>query len=171
MSHLAQHDTLTDLPNRILLQDRLHQAIALASRNSTLVGVLFLDLDNFKEINDSLGHAFGDKVLQSVVNRLLTCVRASDTVSRLGGDEFVILLSEIKQPGDAGVKAGKILAAISAPFVIDSHKVHITASIGVATYPNDSKDPEDLIKKADKAMYKAKEQGCNNYRFQTVALN
>src|ERR1700730_1771167 len=171
MSYLAQHDTLTDLPNRILLQDRLHQAIALASRNSTLVGVLFLDLDDFKEINDSVGHAFGDKVLQSVVNRLLTCVRASDTVSRLGGDEFVILLSEIKQPGDAGVKAGKILAAISAPFVIDSHKVHITASIGVATYPNDSKDPEDLIKKADKAMYKAKEQGRNNYRFQTVALN
>ena len=171
MSHLAQHDTLTDLPNRILLQDRLHQAIALASRNNTLVGVLFLDLDNFKEINDSVGHAFGDKVLQSVVNSLLTCVRASDTVSRLGGDEFVILLSEIKQPGDAGVKAGKILTAISAPFVIDSHKVHITASIGVATYPNDSKDPEDLIKKADKAMYKAKEQGRNNYRFQTVALN
>ena len=171
MSHLAQHDTLTDLPNRILLQDRLHQAIALASRNSSLVGVLFLDLDNFKEINDSLGHAFGDKVLQSVVNSLLTCVRASDTISRLGGDEFVILLSEIKQPGDAGVKAGKILTAINAPFVIDSHKVHITASIGVATYPNDSKDPEDLIKKADQAMYKAKEQGRNNYRFQTVALN
>jgi diguanylate cyclase (GGDEF)-like protein/PAS domain S-box-containing protein len=171
MSHLAQHDTLTDLPNRILLQDRLHQAIALASRNNTLVGVLFLDLDNFKEINDSLGHAFGDKVLQSVVNRLLTCVRASDAVSRLGGDEFVILLSEIKQIGDAGVKAGKILTALNAPFVIDSHKVHITASIGVATYPNDSKDPEDLIKKADKAMSKAKEQGRNNYRFQTVALN
>ncbi len=171
MSHLAQHDTLTDLPNRILLQDRLHQAIALASRNNTLVGVLFLDLDKFKEINDSRGHAFGDKMLQSVVNRLLTCVRASDTVSRLGGDEFVILLSEIKQPGDAGVKAGKILTAINAPFVIDSHKVHVTASIGVATYPNDSKDPEDLIKKADKAMYKAKEQGRNNYRFQTVALN
>jgi len=171
MSHLAQHDTLTDLPNRILLQDRLHQAIALASRNNALAGVLFLDLDNFKEINDSLGHAFGDKVLQSVVNRLLTCVRASDTVSRLGGDEFVILLSEIKQIGDAGVKAGKILTAINAPFVIDSHKVHITASIGVATYPNDSNDPEDLIKKADKAMYKAKEQGRNNYRFQTVALN
>ena len=171
MSHLAQHDTLTDLPNRILLQDRLHQAIALASRNNTLVGVLFLDLDKFKEINDSLGHAFGDKVLQSVVNRLLSCVRASDTVSRLGGDEFVILLSEIRQTGDAGVKAGKILNAINTPFVIDSHKIHITASIGVTTYPNDSKDPEDLIMKADKAMYKAKEQGRNSYRFQTVALN
>jgi GGDEF domain-containing protein len=92
MSHLAQHDTLSDLPNRILLQDRLHQAIALASRNNTLVRVLFLDLDKFKEINDSLGHKLGGKVLQSVVNRLLTCVRASDTVSRLGGDEFVILL-------------------------------------------------------------------------------
>ena len=171
MSHLAQHDTLTDLPNRILLQDRLHQAIALASRNGTQVGVLFLDLDKFKEINDSFGHAFGDKVLQSVVNRLLSCVRASDTISRLGGDEFVILLSEIKQTGDAGVKAGKILTAINTPFLIDSHKVHITASIGVAVYPNDCKDPEDLIKKADDAMYQAKEQGRNGYRFQTVTVN
>ena len=171
MSHLAQHDTLTDLPNRILLQDRLHQAIALANRNGTLVGVLFLDLDKFKEINDSFGHAFGDKVLPSVVNRLLSCVRASDTISRLGGDEFVILLSEIKQTGDAGVKAGKILTAINKPFLIDSHEVHISASIGVAVYPNDSKDPENLIKKADDAMYQAKEQGRNGYRFQTVTVN
>jgi diguanylate cyclase (GGDEF)-like protein len=171
MSHLAQHDTLTDLPNRILLRDRLHQAIALANRNGTLVGVLFLDLDKFKEINDSFGHAFGDRVLQSVVNRLLSCIRASDTISRLGGDEFVILLSEIKQTGDAGVKAGKILAAINKPLLIDSHKVHITASVGVAIYPNDSKDPEDLIKKADDAMYQAKEQGRNGYRFQTVTVN
>ena len=171
MSHMAQHDTLTNLPNRTLLQDRLHQAIALASRNGTLVAVLFLDLDKFKEINDSLGHEFGDKVLQSVVKRLLTCVRASDTVSRLGGDEFVILLSEIKQTGDAGVKAGQILTAMNAPFEIDSHKLHITASIGVAVYPNDSTDPENLIKKADLAMYQAKEQGRNSYRFQTVTVN
>jgi diguanylate cyclase (GGDEF)-like protein/PAS domain S-box-containing protein len=171
MSHMAQHDTLTNLPNRTLLQDRLHQAIALASRNGTLVAVLFLDLDKFKEINDSLGHDFGDKVLQSVVKRLLTCVRASDTVSRLGGDEFVILLSEIKQTGDAGVKAGQILTAMNAPFEIDSHKLHITASIGVAVYPNDSTDPENLIKKADLAMYQAKEQGRNSYRFQTVTVN
>jgi diguanylate cyclase (GGDEF)-like protein/PAS domain S-box-containing protein len=171
MSHMAQHDTLTNLPNRTLLQDRLHQAIALASRNGTLVAVLFLDLDKFKEINDSLGHEFGDKVLQSVVKRLLTCVRASDTVSRLGGDEFVILLSEIKQTGDAGVKAGQILTAMNAPFEIDSHKLHITASIGVAVYPNDSTDPENLIKKADLAMYQAKEQGRHSYRFQTVTVN
>jgi diguanylate cyclase (GGDEF)-like protein len=141
MSHLAQHDTLSDLPNRILLQDRLHQAIPLASRNNTLVRVLFLDLDKFKEINDSLGHEFGGKVLQSVVNRLLTCVRASDTVSRLGGDEFVILLLERKQPGDAGVKAGKMLTSINAAFVIDSHKIHITASIGVATYQMTARTP------------------------------
>jgi diguanylate cyclase (GGDEF)-like protein/PAS domain S-box-containing protein len=171
MSHMAQHDSLTNLPNRTLLQDRLHQAIALASRNGTLVAVLFLDLDKFKEINDSLGHEFGDKVLQSVVKRLLTCVRASDTVSRLGGDEFVILLSEIKQTGDAGVKAGQILTAMNAPFEIDSHKLHITASIGVAVYPNDSTDPENLIKKADLAMYQAKEQGRHSYRFQTVTVN
>jgi len=171
MSHLAQHDALTNLPNRTLLQDRLHQAVVLASRNGTLVGVLFLDLDKFKEINDSLGHTFGDKVLQSVVNRLSSCVRASDTVSRLGGDEFVILLTEIKQIGDAGVKAGQILTAINAPLVIDSHKLQISASIGIATYPSDSTDPENLIKKADKAMYEAKEKGRNSYRFQTVASN
>jgi diguanylate cyclase (GGDEF)-like protein len=171
MSHMAQHDTLTNLPNRILLHDRLRQAIAMASRNGTLVGVLFLDLDKFKEINDSLGHAFGDKVLQSVVNRLLTCVRASDTVSRLGGDEFVILLYEIRQTGDAGVKAGQILTAINAPFEIDSHKLQITASIGVAVYPNDSTDPDDLIKNAQKMMYKAKKQAGNSYQFQTVTVN
>jgi diguanylate cyclase (GGDEF)-like protein/PAS domain S-box-containing protein len=171
MSHMAQHDALTNLPNRTLFQDRVHQAIVTAGRNGTRIGVLFLDLDKFKQINDSLGHAFGDKVLQSVVKRLLGCVRASDTVCRLGGDEFVILLSEIKEAGHAGLKAGQILTAINAPFEIDSHKLHITASIGVATYPNDSKDPENLIKKADLAMYQAKEQGRNSYRFQTVAVN
>ena len=171
MSHMAQHDALTNLPNRTLFQDRLHQAIVTAGRNGARIGVLFLDLDKFKQINDSLGHAFGDKVLQSVVKRLLGCVRASDTVCRLGGDEFVILLSEIKEAGHAGLKAGQILTAINAPFEIDSHKLHITASIGVATYPNDSKDPENLIKKADLAMYQAKEEGRNSYHFQTVAVN
>ena len=171
MSHLAQHDTLTDLPNRILLQDRLHQAIALASRNGTLVGCYFWIWMNSRRLMIRWDMQFGDKVLQSVVNRLLTCVRASDTVSRLGGDEFVILLSEIKQTGDAGVKAGQILTAINEPFEIDSHKLHISASIGVATYPSDSADSENLIKKADLAMYKAKKQGRNSYCFQTVTIN
>jgi diguanylate cyclase (GGDEF)-like protein len=126
---MAQHDALTNLPNRTLFQDQVHQAIVTAGRNGTRIGVLFLDLDKFKQINDSLGHAFGDKVLQSVVKRLLGCVRASDTVCRLGGDEFVILLSEIKEAGHAGLKAGQILTAINAPFEIDSHKLHITASM------------------------------------------
>ena len=106
--------------------------------------MLFVDLDEFKEINDSLGHEVGDKVLQSVVKRLLTCVRASDTVSRLGGDEFVILLSEVKHTGDAGVKAGQIRTAINVPFEFDSHKLHISASIGVAIYPSDGADSENL---------------------------
>jgi diguanylate cyclase (GGDEF)-like protein/PAS domain S-box-containing protein len=171
MSHMAHHDTLTNLPNRTLFQDRVHQAIVMASRNGTRIGVLFLDLDMFKRVNDSLGHSFGDKVLQLVVKRLVGCVRASDTVSRLGGDEFVILLSEIKQTGDAGVKAGQILAAINEPFEIDSHKVRITASIGVATYPGESEDAEALIKNADVAMYKAKEQGRNSYRSQIDTVN
>ena len=133
--------------------------------------MLFLDLDKFKQVNDSLGHAFGGKLLQSVVGRLLACVRASDTVCRLGGDEFVILLSEIKEAGNAGLKAGQILTAINAPFEIDSHKIYITASIGVATYPGDSADAESLIKNADLAMYQAKEQGRNSYRFETVTAN
>jgi diguanylate cyclase (GGDEF)-like protein/PAS domain S-box-containing protein len=171
MSHMAHHDALTDLPNRTLFQDRVHQAMIMASRNGTRIGVLFLDLDMFKQVNDSLGHVFGDKVLQLVVKRLLGCVRASDTVSRLGGDEFVILLSEITQTGDAGVKAGQILTAIKAPFEIDSHQLHITASIGVATYPGDSADAEALIKNADMAMYQAKEHGRNSYRIQTVTVN
>jgi diguanylate cyclase (GGDEF)-like protein len=171
MSHMAQHDALTNLPNRTLLQDRLHQAIALASRNGTLVAALFLDLDYFKKINDSLGHEFGDEALRSVVKRLLTCVRAYDTVSRLGGNEFVILLSEVKHTGDAGVKAGHLLTAINVPFEVDSHKLHITASIGVAVYPSDGADPENLVKKADLVMYQAKQQGRNGYRFQTVTVN
>jgi len=104
MSHLAQHDILTDLPNRLLLKDRISQAIVAARRNNTKVAVLFLDLDGFKHINDSLGHAVGDKILRSVGKRLVSCVRSSDTVSRQGGDEFVVLLSEIKQPSDAGIR-------------------------------------------------------------------
>ena len=119
----------------------------------------------FKQVNDSMGRAFGDKVLQSVVKRLVGCVRASDTVSRLGGDEFLIILSEIKQIGDAGLKAGQILTAINEPFEIDSHKLHITASIGVAAYPGECADAETLVKQADLAMYEAKKQRRNSYVF------
>jgi diguanylate cyclase (GGDEF)-like protein/PAS domain S-box-containing protein len=171
MSHLAQHDTLTKLPNRTLLQDRLSQAITTAGRNGTRIAVLFLDLDGFKHINDSLGHAIGDKLLQSVAKRLLASVRTSDTVSRIGGDEFVVLLSEVAHAGDAGVKAGKILAALNVPLEIDQHNLRITASIGVTTYPEDGQETAMLIKNADLAMYQAKENGRNNYQFFEKDMN
>jgi diguanylate cyclase (GGDEF)-like protein/PAS domain S-box-containing protein len=164
MMHLAQHDNLTDLPNRVLLKDRLAQAIVTAHRNSTHVAVMFLDLDHFKHINDSLGHTIGDKLLQSVAGRLLSSVRSSDTVSRQGGDEFVLLLSEIKRAADAGFAAGKILISLAAPHQLDHHDFRITASIGVSTYPEDGDDAEALLKKADTAMYRAKQNGRNNYR-------
>ena len=165
MKHLAQHDILTDLPNRALLKDRLTQAIATAHRNSTQAAVLFLDLDQFKQINDSLGHAIGDKLLQSVAARLVSCVRGSDTVNRQGGDEFVVLLSEIKHAADAGITARKILAALTASHGVDQHNLHVTASIGVSTYPEDGENAEILIENADTAMYQAKEKGRNNYQF------
>jgi diguanylate cyclase (GGDEF)-like protein/PAS domain S-box-containing protein len=171
MSHLAQHDTLTNLPNRTLLQDRLTQAIATASRNDSRIAVLFLDLDGFKNINDSLGHAAGDRLLQMVAKRLLAAVRTSDTVCRLGGDEFVILLSEVAHAGDAGVKAGKILSALTAPFYMDQNTLRITASIGVTTYPEDGQSAELLIKNADLAMYQAKEKGGGNHQFFEKGMN
>ena len=171
MVHLAQHDSLTDLPNRILLKDRLTQAIIAARRNASEVAVVFLDLDQFKHINDSLGHAVGDKLLQSVAARLEGCVRSSDTVSRQGGDEFVILLSEIKHAADAGVMARKILRALTAAHTFDRHTLHVTASMGLSTYPGDGEDAEVLIKNADTAMYQAKQNGRNNYQFFKTNMN
>jgi diguanylate cyclase (GGDEF)-like protein/PAS domain S-box-containing protein len=171
MAHLAQHDILTDLPNRLLLKDRLTQAIAQARRNNTKVAVLFLDLDQFKHINDSLGHAIGDNLLQSVAARLISCVRSSDTVSRQGGDEFVVLLSEIKHAADAGITARKILTALTASHIIDQQKLHITASIGLSTYPDDGEDADILIKHADTAMYQAKKRDRNNYQFFKEDMN
>jgi diguanylate cyclase (GGDEF)-like protein/PAS domain S-box-containing protein len=171
MSHLAQHDGLTDLPNRILLNDRLSQAIALGRRHQQRLAVLFLDLDRFKHINDSLGHDFGDRVLRIVAQRLLHCVRSSDTVSRQGGDEFVIVLSEIAHALDAEVCANKILTALSAPFHIDQHELYITASIGIATYPEDGREADGLLKHADLAMYHAKSQGSNNHQFFEAGMN
>ncbi len=171
MSYLAQHDFLTDLPNRMLFSDRLTQAIAFAQRNSEQLAVLFLDLDHFKEINDSMGHAIGDELLQSVTNRLVTCVRHSDTVSRQGGDEFVVLLPQIAHAQDAALSAQKMLAALSAPHHIAGNELHIKTSIGISTYPNDGQDAESLIKCADTAMYHAKENGRNNYRFFRADMN
>ena len=171
MAHQAQHDWLTNLPNRTLLMDRIGQAIETSRRNGTRLAVQFLDLDGFKHINDSLGHAIGDKVLQSVAKRLLGCVRTSDTVARMGGDEFVVVLSEVAHARDAGVKAKKILDALSAPHGLDQYSVSITASIGVTTYPNDGQDAEILVKNADLAMYRAKEKGPNNYQFFERGMN
>ncbi|HEX5337258.1 MAG TPA: EAL domain-containing protein [Gallionella sp.] len=171
MAHLAHHDFLTDLPNRVLLNDRITQAIALAKRRGTHLAVLFLDLDNFKHINDSLGHETGDKLLRSVALRLSACVRGSDTVSRLGGDEFVVLVTEDKYAEDAALTADKILAALAAPHSIDKHELHVTTSIGISAYPTDGEDTETLIKNADTAMYHAKEKGRDNYQFFKREMN
>ena len=165
MSHLAQHDALTDLPNRLLLNDRLTQAISLARRNQHQLAVLFLDLDGFKHINDSLGHSIGDKLLQSVAARLSACVRKSDTVSRQGGDEFVILLPEVAHAADAAISAAKIIAELKKTHSIGEHRLRVTASIGISTYPDNGEDAETLIKNADTAMYHAKQCGRDNYQF------
>jgi diguanylate cyclase (GGDEF)-like protein/PAS domain S-box-containing protein len=171
MLHLAQHDALTDLPNRTLFSDRLTEAIAAAHRYRRKLAVLFLDLDRFKHINDSLGHVIADRVLQSVASRLQACVRASDTVGRQGGDEFVILLSEVAHAQDAAISAEKILLAVRALHHIDQHDLHLTASIGVATYPDDGTEAEILMKNADFAMYHAKDTGRNNYQFFRPNMN
>jgi diguanylate cyclase (GGDEF)-like protein/PAS domain S-box-containing protein len=165
MAHQAQHDFLTNLPNRVLLNDRITQAIALAKRRGGHLAVLFMDLDNFKHINDSLGHETGDKLLQSLAPRLSACVRSSDTVSRLGGDEFVLLVSQDKNAEDAALTANKLLAVVAQSHVIDKHELHVTTSIGISVYPADGQDAETLIKNADTAMYHAKEIGRNNYQF------
>ena len=171
MAHLAQHDFLTDLPNRVLFSDRVANAISLARRHGKQRAVLFLDLDRFKHINDSLGHAIGDKLLQSVAQRLVACVRGSDTVSRQGGDEFVVLLSEIGRAEDAALSAEKMLLALAAPHSIAEKELHVTASIGISIFPDDGQDAETLIRCADTAMYHAKDKGRNNYQFFTDDMN
>ena len=171
MTHSAQHDLVTNLPNRLLLNDRITQAIALGRRRHRPIAVIFLDLDRFKYINDSLGHATGDKLLQSISRRLLASVRGSDTVSRQGGDEFVILLSEITHPEDAATSARKILLSLSAPCSIQGNDLHISGSIGISVYPEDGNDAETLIKNADTAMYHAKESGRNNFQFFKADMN
>jgi diguanylate cyclase (GGDEF)-like protein/PAS domain S-box-containing protein len=171
MTHSAQHDFLTGLPNRMLLNDRVSQAIVLAPRHQKKVAVLFLDLDGFKHINDSLGHPTGDKLLQSIARRLVDCVRGSDTVSRQGGDEFVVLLSEVEQPEDTAITARRLLQAVAEAHSIEQHDLHVTTSIGVSVYPDDGLDAETLIKNADTAMYQAKENGRQSYQFFKTAMN
>jgi diguanylate cyclase (GGDEF)-like protein/PAS domain S-box-containing protein len=171
MTHSAQHDFLTGLPNRMLLNDRVTHAISLSQRHQKKVALLFLDLDGFKHINDSLGHPVGDKLLQSIGNRLVECVRSSDTVSRQGGDEFVVLLSEVEQAEDAAITARRMLESVAQSHAINPHELHITTSIGVSIYPDDGLDAETLVKNADTAMYQAKENGRQSYQFFKSGMN
>jgi len=169
--HQAFHDALTGLPNRMLFKDRLTLEIAHAKRNKQMLAVLFLDLDRFKLVNDTLGHGLGDQLLKIIAKRLVGYVREDDTVARLGGDEFTILLPEIIQVENAAKVARKILQAVREPVHIDIHELYITTSIGIALYPNDGEDAESLLKNADTAMYRAKENGKNNYQLYTPAMN
>lgn len=163
---LAYFDFLTGLPNRRLLLDRLHQAVSQARRHGYSMAIMFLDLDHFKRINDTLGHDTGDELLKQVATRLAGCIRSGDTASRSGGDEFILVMPEIAQPHDAAVVAEKIIRALNEPIVIGEHHLHIGVSIGIAIYPVDgSDDMLELMKKADTAMYAAKGGGRNNYRF------
>ena len=162
--HLAHHDALTGLPNRLLFEDRLQQTLAQASRQNQRVALLFVDLDDFKTINDTQGHAAGDKLIRIAAERLTGCVRSADTVARLGGDEFTALLANIATLADAELVAQKIIEVLARAFVIDGHELFVTASIGIALYPADGIDTETLIDHADTAMYRAKQAGKNKYR-------
>jgi len=169
--HQAYHDTLTLLPNRLLFGDRLAQALARAERRKEKLAVLFLDLDRFKTINDTLGHAVGDRLLQEVARRLTLCLREGDTVARLGGDEFMVLLSDIQQLEDAAKIAEKILSTLRPAIPLEGHELHVTTSIGISIFPLDGEDAETLIKLADIALYRAKEHGRDTYQLYSPAMN
>jgi diguanylate cyclase (GGDEF)-like protein len=169
--HLAEHDFLTDLPNRVLLLDRLSLALAAARRRGSMLAILFLDLDRFKNINDTLGHHIGDLLLKEVAARLVKCVRSVDTVSRQGGDEFVIILADIGGIDQAAHVAATILQAVGQEFVLAPHRLHVSTSIGVSIFPGDGADIDTLMKHADLAMYHAKESGRNSYRFFSPEMN
>ncbi|PLX60096.1 putative bifunctional diguanylate cyclase/phosphodiesterase [Sedimenticola selenatireducens] len=170
LDHLGHHDALTDLPNRLLLNERLDQAIKHAERHNTLLAVIFLDLDNFKHINDSLGHPVGDQLLQEVARKLLLATRQDDTVARIGGDEFVLLLEDIGKPENAGIAAQKLAAVFAEPFQLEQQAIRITASLGICICPQDGNDSATLLRNADSAMYRAKEEGRNTYQFYTEEL-
>lgn len=169
--HLAHYDSLTELPNRVLFYDRLTQVVAQAERNEWNAGVLFIDLDRFKTVNDTLGHGVGDELLRQVSARLNATVRTGDTVGRLGGDEFAVILGELHQPQDASIVAQKIIRSFDQAFTLNGRDMFVTASIGIAAYPPDGRDPDTLIKNADLAMYRAKQLGRNNMQFYTPEMN
>ena len=171
LANLAHYDSLTGLPNRVLFNDRLRQAIAQAHRNQWVLGVLFLDLDRFKTVNDTLGHFKGDQLLKQVASRLTACLRPTDTVGRLSGDEFAVVLSKIAVAQNAGYVAQKILNALAAPFDLEGHEVFVTTSIGITVYPSDSQDVDTLLRDADAAMYSAKSAGRNTYHYYTAEMN
>jgi len=171
IKHQAQHDLLTGLPNRMLFMDHLKQSLARAARSRQPVAILYLDLDNFKTVNDSLGHSAGDHLLREVALRIKSCLRESDIVSRIGGDEFTILLPTLTHEEDAGTIADKITEAFQSPFIINGRSLGTTFSIGISLYPTDGSDEQVLLQHADVAMYRAKESGRNHYRFYHPSMN
>ena len=171
LAHLATHDTLTGLANRMLLADRLDQAVTRSARNGTIAAVLLIDLDRFKQVNDSLGHAVGDSLLKAVAARLEDSVREGDTVARLGGDEFVLVLTELARQEDATAVARKLLALLTQPFELDGRELFVTPSIGVSFYPQDGADASSLLRLADLAMYQIKASGRNGFGCYAQEMN
>jgi diguanylate cyclase (GGDEF)-like protein len=165
ITHMAYHDALTSLPNRNLLKDRLQVAMTRVKRNKSMAAVMILDLDNFKAINDVLGHHIGDLLLKAVAERLKRCIRAGDTIARTGGDEFTVVLCDLAHAQDAAIIAQKFLDALYQPFQLEGHEVNVTTSIGISLYPLDADGMETLVKNADIAMYLSKKQGKNTFRF------
>ena len=171
LNYQANHDPLTTLPNRTLFYERLSRALARAHRNRLTVGLLFLDLDHFKEVNDTCGHLIGDMLLQTVAERLSGCTRQGDTVARLAGDEFTVILEDIADFRDAAVVSQKILHQLAEPFHLNGHRLQVTTSIGISLFPDDGEEIQTLLRNADAAMYRAKKQGKNNYQFHSESLN
>jgi diguanylate cyclase (GGDEF)-like protein len=165
---LLNYDALTDLPNRTLLADRLAQLIKIAAREKGKGGALFIDLDHFKDVNDSMGHEAGDLLLIAIASRLRKCVRQVDTVARMGGDEFVVLVGQLRAAEDAAIVAQKLLDAIEEPILVHGNEVVISGSIGICIFPDDGGDVSQLIRNADAAMYEAKSAGRNAFRFYTA---
>jgi len=170
LDHQAHHDALTELPNRLLFNDRLDQSIEKSKRNNTNMALLFIDLDHFKEINDSMGHNTGDEVLKIVTQRLIEIIRKEDTLARLGGDEFTVIVEDLKQGQDASLLAQKIIEFIAEPIKIENNSLYVSSSIGISLYPDDGDCSQNLLKYADSAMYKAKDEGRNNFQFYSAEM-